>query len=114
MLLPAFALVWPGPGSLLADDFIPQSTGAGAAAMLSIPAAIVLVLRKAAPAARGLTLYLAALLVAIGWFSFGELSDTFEAGRVLLVAITGLVMLLSGASLGERGRGILARGAVCI
>jgi O-antigen ligase len=114
MLLPAIALVWPGPGSLLADDFIPQSTGAGAAAILSIPAAIVLVLRKAAPAARGLTLYLVALLVGIGWFSFGELSDTFEAGRVLLVAITGLVMLLSGASLGERGRGILARGAVCI
>lgn len=93
---------------------MPQSTGAGAAALLAIPSACLLVLRRAAPAVRGLTLFLVPLLVGVGWISFGGVSDTFEAGRALLSAFTALVMLLSGASLGQRGRRVLARGAVCI
>jgi tetratricopeptide (TPR) repeat protein len=113
-LLPSLVLVWPGPGALLRNDFIPQSTGAGAVALLSLPAAILLVLRRAAPAVRGLTLFLVPMLIGVGWVSFGAVDDTFEASRVLLVAFTALAMLISGASLGERGRRILARGAVCI
>jgi O-antigen ligase/tetratricopeptide (TPR) repeat protein len=113
-LLPALALAWPGPGALLRDDFVPQSTGIGAAALLSIPAIAWLIARKAAPAVRGLALFLAPLLVSVGWISFGGVGDTFEAARTLLFAITGLVMLLCGASLGPSGRRTLARGAVCV
>ncbi len=113
-LVPALALAWPGPGAILRDDFVPQSTGAGAAALLAIPAAACLVLRGATPAARGLTLFLVPLLIAVGWTSFGSAADTFEASRALLTAFTGLVLFLCGASLGAYGRQILARGAVCI
>lgn len=113
-LLPALALAWPGPGALLRDDFVPHSTGIGAAALLSIPAIAWLIARKAAPAVRGLALFLVPLLISVGWISFGGVSDTFESARALLFAINGLVMLLCGASLGRDGRRTLARGAVCV
>jgi tetratricopeptide (TPR) repeat protein len=75
---------------------------------------VLLVVRGAAPAVRGLSLFLVPLLIGVGWVAFGGISDTFEASRVMLVAFTALAMLMSGASLGERGRRILARGSVCI
>jgi O-antigen ligase/tetratricopeptide (TPR) repeat protein len=107
-------LAWPGPGAVLRDDFLPQATGAGAALLLTFPAAGLLVLRKAVPQVRGLILYLVPLLVGVAWFSFGHVADTFEQSRVLLTAFTGLVLLLAGASLGERGRNVLARGALVV
>jgi O-antigen ligase len=114
LLLPALVLAWPGPGSLLKDDFLPQATGAGAAALAALPAAIVLALRRRAVVVRSLPLFLFPLLVAAGWFAFGRLDDAFEARRALVRSLTSLALLLGGASLGPSGLATFARGILVV
>jgi O-antigen ligase len=114
LLLPALLLAWPGPGSLLRSDFLPQATGAGAAALATLPAAILLVLRRVGPGARGLALFLIPLLFAAGWLALGRIADPFEARRAVLHWATALVLLLGGASLSPAGLKIFARGIVCV
>jgi len=53
------------------------------------------------------TLALAVVQVADG-------SDTFEASRAVMALVVGVVLLLSGASLGSTGRAVLARGAAIL
>lgn len=115
MLLPALALAWPGPGALLRGVFdATELTATGVAALFSLPACFLLALRRPALALRGLGLLLAALILAVGWTLFGELSDTLEASRALSSGCTALALLLSGASLGERGRRLFFDGAIAI
>ena len=104
LLLPAFALAWSGPGAPLAGDLYPELTGAALAALALLPAAVMLVVRRAAPRVRGLSLLV--LFFAVGALSLWKQppSDTLEASRATLVALSALVALLGGASLGERGR----------
>ena len=103
-----------GSGSFLRNDFAPQITGAGFAALATLPAAALLIVRRATPEVGALSFFLLPLMLTVGWISFGGLTDTLEASRVVLGACTGLVMLLGGASLRARGRHILACGSVSI
>jgi tetratricopeptide (TPR) repeat protein len=113
-LLPAAALAWPGPGSFLADDLAPQYTGAGIVALASVPAALSLALRPMQSGVRGLALFLLPLLSAATWIASDRSLDRFDAGRALALWCSGLVLLLSGASLSPRGRSVLAHGVVVI
>ncbi len=113
-LLPAAALAWPGPGSFLADDLAPQYSGAGIVALATLPAAISLALRPMQRGVRGLALFLLPLLSAATWIASDRSLDRFDAGRALALWCSGLVLLLSGASLSQRGRSVLAHGVVVI
>lgn len=110
LLLPPLLLAWPGPGSLLRDDFLPQATGAGAVALASLPAAILVVARGAATGSRAVALFLAVLLATAGWLAFGRLTDSFEARRAAVRSTAALALLLGGASLSGPGLSTYARG----
>ncbi len=113
-LLPAAALAWPGPGSFLADDLAPQYSGAGIVALATLPAAFSLVVRPMQRGVRGLALFLLPLLSGATWIASDSSLDRFDAGRALALWCSGLVLLLSGASLAQRGRSLLAHGVVVI
>lgn len=113
-LLPAAALAWPGPGAFLADDLAPQYAGAGIVALASLPAALTLALRPVRRGVRGLVLFLLPILSAAAWIGSERATDSFEATRTLMLWCSGLVLLLSGASLSPRGRSVLAHGVVVI
>jgi tetratricopeptide (TPR) repeat protein len=108
VLLPAFVLAWPLPAAL-ADVPTTASAGAGWAALASLPAAAMLLVRRVAPLSAGALCLLLLALLAMG---LGRLHavDAFEARRALTVLATGVVLALSGASLGPRGRRILSGG----
>jgi O-antigen ligase len=114
LLLPVLALAWVGPGWILERDLLPQATGIGFVALALLPAALSMVTRRTLPPIRGLWLLLVPILVAVAWLATDELTDTFEASRVLLQWIVALVCVLAGASLGARGRTLLVRGAVVV
>jgi len=117
LLLPPFVLAWPGPLSLLRRDFLPHATGAGAVALATLPAIVLLVLRPDASGARGvrgLPLLLLPLLCAAAWAAFGRVSDPFEARRAVLGWTTALALALCGASLGEAGARAYVRGLVVL
>jgi O-antigen ligase/tetratricopeptide (TPR) repeat protein len=114
LLLPAFLLAWPGPGSMLRTDFLPQATGAGAAAIALLPAVAILALRRPQARVAFLLLFLAPIAIGVAWITFGELHDTFEARRWLVGICTSTAALVCGASLGSAGRRVLARGLVCL
>jgi O-antigen ligase/Flp pilus assembly protein TadD len=114
LLAPPFLLAWPGPGALLENDFLPQSTGIGAVALATLPAAFLLVIRRAAPEIRALPLFLVTLLVTAGWLAFGHTSDSFELRRVVVRSAVALALLLAGASLSPAGLAVYARGLLWI
>ena len=106
-LLPAAVLATP----VLRGVPTHVSAGAGWAGLAALPAAAALIVRRPEIRVRGLPLFLAVIAVAV---FHGERAqppfDTFDADRSILGLATGLVMLLSGASLGERGRALFVRG----
>jgi len=112
LLLPPLVLAWPGPGSLLRQDFIPHATGAGAAALAALPAALLLALRPSSTKPRGILVLL--LLVVVAAIATRSTTDWFEARRTALHFATGLVLLYGGASLSADGLRAYARGTVCI
>lgn len=107
-LVPALALAWPGPGALLVDVPTTVSAAAGWTALLTLPAALALALRRVEVRLSGSTLLLAVLVVAA--IGAGRAGDPFEARRSFTSLVSALVLTLSGASLGDRGRRVLARG----
>jgi thioredoxin-like negative regulator of GroEL len=117
MLLPAAALAWPGPGSVLRDDWQPAATGSAFVLLATFPALIVLAWRRHAGAARGWFLLLP-LLLAWGpmlvqrhsWASTLGMGETFERERATFLVLCATALLVCGASLGAAGRRTLARG----
>lgn len=114
LFLPLFLLAWPYRGSILVHDVVPQATGIGFVALTLLPAAVLLLVRGAAPAVRGSVFLLLPILAAVTWISTDRLTDTFEASRTLMHWIVALVCLVIGASLPANGRRWLAFGAVLV
>ncbi|MFN0007981.1 MAG: tetratricopeptide repeat protein [Planctomycetota bacterium] len=112
LLLPPLVLAWPGPGSVLEDDFIPHATGAGAAALAALPAAVLLALRPASTKPKAFLLL--ALVGLAGALAARSASDSFEARRLGVHFATCLVLFFGGASLSIAGRRIYALGSVCV
>jgi O-antigen ligase/tetratricopeptide (TPR) repeat protein len=114
MLLPAAALLWPGSGAPLAGDPNPELTGAAVAAIAAIPALALTLVRGAQQRAPWAFAFVA--FVCIGFVSLlvAPPTDTLEASRAMLLATTGLALLLSGASLEDVGRATLVRGLVVV
>ncbi|HEV8112731.1 MAG TPA: O-antigen ligase family protein [Planctomycetota bacterium] len=110
LLLPPLVLAWPGPGSLLRADFLPHATGTGAVALATLPAALLVALRRDAPRVRALLFLLIPLLATAAWLAFGDMTDSFEARRALVRSVAGVVLVLGGACLGAAGLTIYARG----
>lgn len=110
LLLPPLVLAWPGPGSLLKNDFIPHATGAGAAALAALPAALLLALRRTSTKPRGILLLL--FLGVVAAFAARSATDWFEVRRTALHFATCLVLLFGGASLSSDGLRAYARGTV--
>lgn len=105
-------LVWLAlPGSPLRHDAQPHATGIAYVAAASLLGLVWLFLRRAAVAASGLVFLIALLVVARASLAFGGSSDTFEAARALLAIAVGVSACVFGATLDERGRRVLARGA---
>ncbi|MFN0243422.1 MAG: O-antigen ligase family protein [Planctomycetota bacterium] len=114
LLLPAAALAWPWPEPLLARDLMPQATGIGVVALLSIPAALFSAWIARAAALHGIVVF-SAWLAGVGlWTLSGQLLDTFEGARAVLFACTALALFVAGAQLSARGRAIFLRGTVAI
>lgn len=114
LLLPAVALAWPWPEPLLARDLMPQATGIGVVALLSIPAALLSAWIARAAALHGIVVF-SAWLAGVGlWTLSGQLLDTFEGARAVLCACTSFALLVAGAQLSVRGRVIFLRGTIAI
>ena len=111
-LLPAFALAL--PGGPLSGDVAPEATAAGLGLLLTLPASLLMVARRARPAPAGALWF--ALFLAAGYASllYEHPADTFGASRALLTSIAGAIAFLSAASLDAAGRAWLARGAVVL
>ncbi len=105
-LLPAALLVLP----ILHGVPSAASAGAGWTALLSLPAALLLLLRRASLPALPWLALVALVLGQSVWPS--QAGDTFGASQAHLILVCGVTLLLSAASLGARGRAILARGSV--
>lgn len=116
LLAPAAILGWPGPGAFLDADFLPAATGAAVALLVTLASTLVLCVRRHAGSARG-WIWLLPLATALGGTALtrsngvsGDGSDSFERDRALATVLVALAQLVGGASLGERGRCVLARG----
>ena len=114
LLLPAAALAWPGPGALVADDLYPELAGAATTALLLLPAGALLLIRRAAPRPLGFLLLAGFVLAGQVSLAVEPPTDTLEASRATMIALSGVVALLGGATLGEAGRAWLARGLVLL
>jgi len=118
ILLPAAVLAVPGPRGPLAGDLYPELTGTGIAALLAVPAAVLLCLRAARPAAFRVPGAVVALglFVAACWISLAvhPPGDTLGASRAMMTLFVGGATCLAGAGLGPVGRAWLARGAVLL
>ena len=112
LLLPALLVAWPGPGSPLAGVPTPVSAGTGWIALASLPAALLLPLRRPSLPPLASVLLLAVVLVA-AWGA-GRAGDPFAARRAFLGLASALVLTSGGASLGEAGRRVLLRGLVIV
>jgi len=110
-LLPAAVLAWPFEGSLLANDLAPRTTGFGLAALLSLPGAVLFLVRRSPPVLHGLWLLLVPLLAAAAGLAFGDVTDGFEASRALIAWVVVVVALLAGA---RSDLPTLARGAALL
>lgn len=113
LLAPAAILGWPGPGAFLDSDFLPAATGAAVALLVTLASTLVLCLRRHAGSARGWIWLLPLATALAGTFvvdSDGPSVDSFERDRALAIVLVALAQLAGGASLGERGRYVLARG----
>ena len=113
LLLPPFVLAWPGTGSILWGDFLPSATGAGAMALATLPAGVLLV-RQGTALPRGLILLAVVLLAFAGWLVLGHATDTFEQRRMIVHAAAAFVLFLGGARLTDAGRETYARGIVLL
>ncbi len=107
-LLPVALLAYPNLHGVPA----PLSSGAGWAALGAIPAALLLAFRRPTLRVPGLVFLFAVLAIAV--VQVADRADTFEASRAVMSLVTGVVLLLSGASLGSAGRAVLARGAAIL
>lgn len=100
-LAPLALLAWPGPGALLAADPFPHLAGTAWAALASVPAAVVLLVRVrgALPFATLLAFaWLAALLVLQ---ASGVTTDVLEAHRALFQATILVFAFVAGSRLGR-------------
>lgn len=112
LLLPPFVLAWPGPGAVLEGDFIPHATGAGAAALAALPAAVLIALRPGSTKPKFFLLL--ALLGIVGALAARSATDWFEVRRIGVHFATCLVLLFGGASLSRAGLRLYALGTVCV
>lgn len=113
LLLPPLLLAWPGPGSPLRADFLPSATGAGFAALATLPAAFLLI-RRSRRSAGGFALLALPVLAIAGWVASGTATDAFELRRATLLAATLAVLFLGGSRLEAGGRAVYARGLVVV
>lgn len=109
-LLPAALLAWPGPGAPLANDLVPELTGAGLAALAALPAAALALLRARAVSGPALAWAGFALACVASWV-LGPGTDTLERDRAFLELARGAALLACGALASP---GVLARGAVAL
>lgn len=105
-LLPALALAI--PAGLLHNVPTTTSAGIGWSLVLTLPAVVLLALRRRPVAFGGSTLLLGVLVAAS--FLGSRAGDPFEARRAVLVLCLGFALCLSGASLAQAGRRVLLRG----
>jgi O-antigen ligase len=114
MLLPCAVFAWPGPGALLVGDIAPEPTGTGVLALGSMLCAALVGVRRVQLRFTALTVFLMFLGASAIALKVGAHTDQFEASRAMLIALSGLALLMSGASLGEVGRAVFARGVVAL
>ncbi|MEM9378850.1 MAG: hypothetical protein AAGB93_02795 [Planctomycetota bacterium] len=109
VLLPFAALAIPGSTSVFADAPDTVSMGTAAVALAALPALALATLRGRGGDAAGLS----ALVILFAFAAFGtqRVTDTFGAWRAVLALAAAFGWTVAGASLGERGRSVLARGA---
>ncbi|MFT4542485.1 MAG: O-antigen ligase/tetratricopeptide (TPR) repeat protein [Planctomycetota bacterium] len=110
-LLPAIVLA----GTALHGVPSADSSGAGWVTLAAMPAAALLIASHWKRRLQALPLFFA-LLALIEWARVATDGpfDSFEADRTWMLLVTGLVMMLSGASLKARGRAIYLRGLVIL
>jgi len=114
LLLPSVFMADIGPTSILAGDFLPHATGAGLAALTSIPLAILLLFRRGTALSAGLLILglLVPAILALG--ILGTPTDSFESRRTLLSQGTAFALLLGGASLDRSGTRTYVRGITLV
>ena len=110
LIAPAALCAVPGRLGPLSGDPAPELAGAGIALLAALACGALVLARRAVPRPRGFALL--ALFAAAGVLSLGlrPPSDTLEAARASSVALSALIFVLGGASLGNQGRRTLARG----
>jgi O-antigen ligase len=114
MLAPAVVLLWPGRDGTLAGDPQPELTGAAIAALATVPALLLALLRgvrASAPWSAAFAGFAAVQLIAM---LVHAPSDTLEASRAMLLLTTAFALLVCGATLGEVGCRTLARGSTVL
>ncbi|MEM1447657.1 MAG: hypothetical protein AAF957_14715 [Planctomycetota bacterium] len=109
VLLPFAALAIPGSASPFADAPDTVSIGVAAIALAALPALALATLRGRGGDAAGLSALV--VLFAFATFQTERVTDTFGAWRAVLSLAAAFGWTVAGASLGERGRAVVARGA---
>ena len=111
--LPLFALAWPAAGGLV-DQLQPELWGTGVVGLGALAAVVLVVLLRRPVALGGLTLLLG--FVALGavtqrWKTPG---DTLGASRSMMLSLSGMALLITGARLDSAGRLALVRAATLL